>query len=176
MSFVKDPDATFRIDSKIKAASSHPLIIKLTPNVTDITVIAKAAQDAGADGLSLINTLTGMAIDLESRRPVLGNISGGLSGPCIKPVALWNVFRVARAVKIPIIGMGGITNFRDALEFLIAGARAIAIGSANFIDPGISLKILGGISSYLKKNRIKDINEIIGSLKTLQEKQEEDYS
>lgn len=142
------------------------LMVKLSPNVTDITEIAKAAEAEGADSLSLINTLLGMAIDAETQRPVLSTITGGLSGAAIKPVALRMVWQVYNAVKIPIVGMGGIMNATDAIEFFLAGAGAIQIGTANFIDPQVSIKTISGIKEYLKKHNYTDISQIIGQLKT----------
>lgn len=140
------------------------LMVKLSPNVTDISEIAKAAEAEGADSLSLINTLLGMAINAETQRPVLSTITGGLSGPAIKPIALRMVWQVHNAVKIPIVGMGGIMNATDAVEFFLAGASAIQIGTANFIDPKISLKIIAGITAYLEKHQYNDIKQIIGQL------------
>jgi len=160
-----DAKATYKIINSIRAATSLPLIVKLTPNVTDIKTIAQAAEEAGADALSLINTLVGMAIDIDSRKPKLANISGGLSGPAVKPVALWLVWQVFQTVNIPVIGIGGIIKVEDALEFIIAGARAIEIGTANFVNPGVSIEIIEGIKKYLIENNIKDINELVGSLK-----------
>lgn len=140
------------------------LIVKLSPNVTDITEIARAVEAEGADAVSLINTLLGMAIDINKRKPVLSTVTGGLSGPCIKPVALRMVWQTYNAVKIPIIGMGGISCWQDAIEFILAGASAIQIGTYNFIDPTISVKVVDGIESYLEKNNIKSISELTGSL------------
>lgn len=140
------------------------LIVKLSPNVTDITKIAKAVEMKGADAISLINTLMGMAIDIENQKPVLSTIIGGLSGPCIKPIALRMVYQAYRSVQIPIIGLGGISNSKDAIEFILAGATAIQIGSYNFIDPTISLKIVNGINEYLDKHNIKSVKELIGEL------------
>lgn len=140
------------------------LIVKLSPNVTDITEIAKAVEDEGADSVSLVNTFLGMAIDAESRKPKLSTITGGLSGPCIKPIALRMVWQVYNAVKIPIIGMGGISNTADAIEFMLAGSTAIQIGTYNFIDPTISMKVIDGIVDYMNRHNIKSINEIIGKL------------
>ena len=149
-----------------RAAPDKPLIVKLTPNVTDIAAIALAVEAGGADAVSLINTLTGMAIDIDSRKPLLGNVTGGLSGPAIKPVALRMVWQVARAVKIPVIGMGGISCWQDAVEFLIAGATAVAVGTANFINPKISIEIIEGIKAYLAKQKMRDVYQLIGSLET----------
>ena len=142
------------------------LIVKLSPNVTDITQIARAVEDAGADSVSLINTLLGMAIDAEKRRPMLSTVTGGLSGPAVKPVALRMVWQTARAVKIPVIGIGGICSAADAVEFLLAGASAVQIGTANFIDPSISGKIIDGIAQYLERHGFSSVQEIIGALET----------
>ena len=142
------------------------LIVKLSPNVTNIVEIARAVEDEGADSVSLINTLLGMAIDAEKRKPLLSTITGGLSGPAIKPVALRMVWQVAQAVKIPVIGMGGISNATDAIEFLLAGATAIQIGTANFIDPSVCMKIIDGIEDYLTRHNYSSVSEIIGTLST----------
>lgn len=160
----QDAKLTFALVHEIRRQTSKPIIVKLSPNVTDIAQIARAAQEAGADAVSLINTVLGMAIDAESRRPALGNITGGLSGPAIKPVALRMVWQVHNRINLPIIGMGGIMNARDALEFIIAGASAVAVGTANFVNPKSSLEILNGISRYLTRKKFKDINELVGSL------------
>lgn len=160
----QDPEATFRVVSLVKKIAKVPVIAKLSPNVTDITVIAKAAEDAGADGLSLINTLTGMAIDVERRRSVLGNVTGGLSGPAIRPVALNMVYQTAQKVKIPIIATGGIATADDALQFLIAGASLVAVGTANFVNPRAPLDVLEGIKDYMKRHKIEDVHQLIGSL------------
>ena len=165
MTWGTDAQSTYKIISSIRKATSLPLIVKLTPNVTDIKIIAQAAEEAGADALSLINTLVGMAVDIDSRKPKLANVSGGLSGPAVKPVALWLVWQVFQAVKIPIIGIGGIIKIEDALEFIIAGARAIEIGTANFVNPRVTVEIIEGIEKYLMENNIKDINELVGSMK-----------
>ena len=140
------------------------LIVKLSPNVTDITEIARAAEGAGADSVSLINTLLGMAINAEKRKPVLSTITGGMSGAAVKPIALRMVWQVAKAVKIPVIGLGGIMNWRDAVEFMLAGATAIQIGTANFIDPAITLKVAEGINDYLERHGYSSVKEIIGAL------------
>ena len=140
------------------------LIVKLSPNVTDITEIARAAEAEGADSVSLINTILGMAIDAEKRKPVLSTITGGLSGPCVKPVALRMVWQTARAVKIPVIGLGGISSWKDAVEFLLAGATAIQIGTYNFIDPTISEKVIDGINDYCDRHGFNSVSEIIGAL------------
>ena len=139
-------------------------MVKLSPNVGDIVKIALAAEEAGADAVSLINTLTGMAIDLKTRRPILGNITGGLSGPAIKPIGLRMVWQVAQAVHIPVVGIGGIMTAEDALEYFIAGATAVQVGSAHFLDPRSSLKIIDGIQSYLKANDIARLSSLVGSL------------
>lgn len=148
----------------VRKVYKKTLIVKLSPNVTNISEIAKAVEDAGADSVSLINTLLGMAIDAEKRRPVLSTITGGLSGPAVKPVALRMVYQVAKTVKIPVIGLGGISSAADAIEFMLAGATAIQVGTANFIDPAITIKIIDGITDYLQRHHIKDINELIGAL------------
>lgn len=149
----------------VRDAYHKHLIVKLSPNVTNIADIAMAAEAAGADSVSLINTLLGMAIDAETRRPVLSMITGGLSGACVKPVALRMVWQVAKAVKIPVIGLGGISSATDAIEFLLAGASAIEIGTANFIDPAISAKIAKGIVEYCERQGVEDVNELVGGLK-----------
>ena len=156
---------TYKVVNNIRKVTTLPLIVKLSPNVTDIKVIAQAAEEAGADVLSLINTLVGMAVDVSLRRPKLANISGGLSGPAVKPVALWMVWQVFQTVNIPIIGMGGIMKAQDALEFIIAGARAVSIGTANLVNTKAAIEIIKGIEEYLVENKIKDINELVGSLK-----------
>lgn len=140
------------------------LIVKLSPNVTDVTEIARAVEAEGADSVSLVNTFLGMAIDAEKRKPMLSTVTGGLSGPCIKPIALRMVWQVYHAVKIPIIGMGGISNWKDAIEFILAGSTAIQIGTANFIDPTISIKVLDGISDYLSRHNIASVNDLVGQL------------
>ena len=140
------------------------LIVKLSPNVTDITEIARAAENGGADSVSLINTLLGMAIDAEKRRPLLSTVTGGMSGAAVKPIALRMVWQVAKAVKIPVIGLGGIMNWRDAVEFLLAGASAIQIGTANFIDPTVTVKVAEGIDDYLNRHGFKSVTDIIGAL------------
>jgi len=164
LQFGQDPTLTYEVINKVRQATNLPLIAKLSPNVTDIKVMAKSAEKAGADAISLINTILGMAIDINSKRPILANITGGLSGPAIKPIALRMVYEVAKTVTIPIIGQGGIMTANDALEFIIAGATAVAVGTVNFVDPTASLKIIDGIENYLIENNIRDINELIGSL------------
>jgi dihydroorotate dehydrogenase (NAD+) catalytic subunit len=160
----QDAGATSSLVQKVKKISRYPVIAKLSPNVTDITVIAVAAQDAGADGVSLINTLTGMLINTRTRRPVLGNVTGGLSGPAIKPVALNMVYQAAKKVKIPVIAMGGIMTADDALQFIMAGASMTAVGTGNFVNPRAPLDVLQGIKAYMKKHKINDIVQLRGSL------------
>lgn len=149
----------------VRKVYDKTLIVKLSPNVTDITEIARAVEDAGADSVSLINTMLGMAIDADRRCPVLSTITGGMSGPAVKPVALRMVWQVAKAVKIPVIGLGGIMNWRDAVEFMLAGATAIQIGTANFVDPAVTTKVVDGIDKYLEKYGFSSVKEIIGNLK-----------
>jgi len=150
---------------EVRKVYKKHLMVKLSPNVTDITEIAKAVEAEGADSVSLINTLLGMAINAETREPLLSTITGGLSGPCVKPVALRMVWQVFNAVKIPIVGLGGIMNAKDAIEFLLAGATAIQLGTANFIDPQVTVKVVEGIEEYMTRHNIQDINELIGGLK-----------
>jgi dihydroorotate dehydrogenase (NAD+) catalytic subunit len=166
ISFGAAPDAAAEVTRMIRNETDLPLIVKLTPNVTDITQIAMAAEAAGADALSLINTLTGMSVDIERRQPHLANVTGGLSGPAIRPIAIRMVWQVIRAVKIPVIGIGGIMTASDALEFLITGARAIEIGTANFIRPAATMEILDGIIDYLLRHKIGRIADLIGSLES----------
>ncbi|MDH3359737.1 MAG: dihydroorotate dehydrogenase, partial [Desulfobulbaceae bacterium] len=164
VAFGTDPKMAQKVTEAVRAVTDLPLIVKLSPNVTDITVIAKAVEAGGADAVSLINTLLGMAIDTKTRRPKLANIVGGLSGPAVKPVALRMVWQVAQAVKIPVVGIGGITTTEDAIEFLIAGATAIEIGTANFINPRVTEEIITGIKDYLVGNKMASIEDLIGSL------------
>jgi len=166
IAFGARPELAAEVTRGIRGDTGLPLIVKLTPNVTDIAEIALAVEAAGADAVSLINTLTGMSVDIEKRRPHLANVTGGLSGPAIRPVALRMVWQVVRAVKIPVIGIGGIMTASDALEFLITGATAIQVGTANFVNPASVLKILDGIKEYLLRHRIVNIAELIGSLNT----------
>jgi dihydroorotate dehydrogenase (NAD+) catalytic subunit len=166
VAFGVDPDAAARVVRAVRQKTEKPLIVKLSPNVTDIAEIAVRAEAEGADSLSLINTLTGLAIDVETRRPKLANITGGLSGPAIKPVALRMVWQVYQAVKIPVIGIGGIMTATDALEFIIAGASAVQIGTANFVNPGATIDILEGIESYLLDTGIESVSDLVGSLQT----------
>jgi dihydroorotate dehydrogenase (NAD+) catalytic subunit len=164
VAFGVDPKAAYDVIKAVRRKTKKTVIAKLSPNVTDITEIALKVEDAGADAISLINTLAGMAIDIDTRRPVLANITGGLSGPAIKPVALRMVWQTARVVKVPIIGIGGIMTARDALEFMIAGAGAVQIGTANFINPRATMEILDGIAAYLIQKGIKKIKDLIGTL------------
>ena len=165
ISFGTNVDSVKEITSQIKAHSKKPIIMKLSPNVTDITEIAKGAEAAGADALSLINTITGMKIDINKRCFAIANKTGGMSGPAIKPIALRMVYQVANAVKLPIIGMGGISTPEDAIEFLLAGATMVSVGTANFINPNASIWVAEGIEKYLDNNGFKDVNEIIGLVK-----------
>lgn len=164
MAFGVKPESAAQVVAAVRKAYSKTLIVKLSPNVTDITEIARAVEGAGADSVSLINTMLGMAIDAEKRRPILSTITGGMSGPAVKPVALRMVWQVAKAVKIPVIGLGGICSATDAVEFLLAGASAIQIGTANFIDPAISEKVVDGIEDYLTRHGFNSVQEIIGAL------------
>lgn len=166
VSFGVDPEAASEVVSAVREKTPQPLIVKLSPNVTDIASIAESVVAAGADAVSLINTLTGMAIDINARRPKLGNITGGLSGPAIKPVALRMVWEAARAVNVPVIGIGGIATAEDALEFIIAGATAIQIGTANFTNPGVTMEVIEGIRRFLNQEGIGHITELIGTLAT----------
>ena len=162
MAFGNTYEGVKLVTSSVRKVLDKPLIVKLTPNVTDIVSIAKAVKDGGADGISLINTLLGMKIDIEKRKPVLANITGGLSGPAIKPVAVRMVYQVAKAIDLPILGMGGIVNGEDAIEFMLAGATAISIGAGNFTNPYTSINTISEIEDYMKKHSIEDINEIVG--------------
>lgn len=164
MLFGQDPSMTYKVISGVREVTSLPLIAKLTPNVTDIRVIAKAAVEGGADALSLINTVLGMAVDLATKRPILGGIKGGLSGPAIKPIALRMVYEVSREVDVPIIGGGGIMDAMDALEFILVGATAIAVGTSNLVNPRSSLEIIDGIERYLIEEGIWDITELVGNI------------
>lgn len=166
IAFGADADAAYQVVKAVRAKTSKHLIVKLSPNVTDITRIARSAEAAGADSLSLINTITGMAIDLETRRPKIANITGGLSGPAIKPVALRMVWQVAQATQIPVIGIGGIMTADDALEFLVAGASAVQIGTANFINPQVTTDIIDGIELFLAQRKIAKLADLIGTLET----------
>lgn len=164
IAFGQDPKAVEAITKAVKERAKQPIIMKLSPNVTDITEMAKAAEAAGADALSLINTITGMKIDVNRRKFVLANKTGGMSGPAVKPVALRMVYQVAQAVKVPVIGMGGISTAEDALEFILAGATAVSVGTANFADPQATVKIIEGIEAYMKAQGVADIHELIGAV------------
>lgn len=165
IAFGQDPKAVEAITKAVKAKAKQPIIMKLSPNVTDITVMAKAAEAGGADCLSLINTLTGMKIDIERQTFAIANKTGGLSGPAVKPVAVRMVYQVANAVKIPIIGMGGICTAEDAMEFILAGATAVSIGTANFTNPYTTVEVIDGIEAYMRRHSVEDINELIGLVK-----------
>lgn len=165
IAFGQKADALMHITSEIKKKAKQPVIMKLSPNVTDITEMAKAAEAAGADAISLINTITGMKIDINRRKFALANKTGGLSGPAIKPVAVRMVYQAANAVKIPIIGMGGIASAEDALEFIMAGATAVSVGAMNFVNPYTTVETIEGIEAFMKKNQVEDINSLIGCVK-----------
>ncbi len=162
--FGSDPVLAHEVVKRVRKETTKHLMVKLSPNVTDIVQMAKAAEDAGADSLSVINTITGMAVDLSTRRPKLANITGGLSGPAIKPVALRMVWQTANAVKIPVVGVGGIMNAKDALEFMMVGATAVQVGTANFIDPQSTMMIIDGMTDWLKKEGVEDVKSLIGTL------------
>ena len=164
IAFGQKADCLYDITSRIKKKAKQPVIMKLSPNVTDIAQMAKAAEAAGADGISLINTLTGMKIDVHRRKFVLANKTGGLSGPAIKPVAVRMVYQAAQAVKIPVIGMGGIACAEDAIEFLLAGASAVAVGAMNFVNPYTTVEVVGGIKKYMERYGVEDIRELIGAV------------
>ncbi|MEG0971897.1 MAG: dihydroorotate dehydrogenase [Lachnospiraceae bacterium] len=165
IAFGQDPKAVEKITKEIKRYAAQPVIMKLSPNVTDIGIMAQAAEAGGADAISLINTLTGMKIDVERRRFALANKTGGLSGPAIHPIAVRMVYQVAHMVKLPIIGMGGIATWQDAIEMILAGATAISVGTANFHNPMVTMEILEGIQNYMEKYKIEDMKELIGSVK-----------
>ncbi len=164
IAFGQKTDALYDITSQIKKKAKQPVIMKLSPNVTDIAEMAKAAEAAGADALSMINTITGMKIDIYRKKFVLANKTGGLSGPAVKPVAVRMVYQAAQAVGIPIIGMGGIATAEDALEFLLAGATAVAVGAMNFVNPYATVEVVEGIEAYMKQNGVEDVNELIGAV------------
>ena len=166
VAFGVDGDAAAQVVAAVRRETGRPLMVKLSPNVTDIAAIARRVEAAGADAVSLINTITGMAIDVATRRPRLANVTGGLSGPAIRPVALRMVWQVARAVGIPVVGIGGIVTAGDALEFLIAGATAVQVGTANFINPAVTVEIVDGIADYLRTHHMARIGELIGSIET----------
>lgn len=164
IAFGQKADALYNITSEIKKKAKQPIIMKLSPNVTDITEMARAAEAAGSDALSLINTLTGMKIDIHRRKFVLANKTGGMSGPAIKPVAVRMVYQTAQAVKIPIIGMGGIANAEDAIEFMLAGSTAVSVGAMNFVNPYATAEIVEGIEDYMRRYNVEDINQLIGAV------------
>jgi len=164
MAFGVNPNSIYEITKRVKGVTSKIVIVKLTPNVADIKIYAKAAEDGGADAVSLINTITGMAVDINSRKPIFKNIFAGLSGPAVKPIALKYVYEAKKAVSIPVIGMGGISSAEDAIEFMIVGATAVAIGTYNFINPTCTMDILEGIKKYMNENNVSDINQIINSI------------
>lgn len=164
MTIGTDPASVTEVVKRCREATERPLIVKLTPNVTDITEIARAAEAAGADALSLINTLMGMAIDAERRKPLLARVVGGFSGPAVKPVALRLVWECHKAVKIPLLGMGGIASGVDAVEFMLAGATAVAVGTANFYNPTATVEVIAGIADYCERHGVSDVNELIGAL------------
>lgn len=164
MAFGVRPESAAQVVEAVRKAYNKTLIVKLSPNVTDITEIARAVEGAGADSVSLINTMLGMAINAETRRPILSTVTGGMSGPAVKPIALRMVWQVAKAVKIPVIGLGGISSPTDVVEFLLAGASAVEIGTANFVDPAISEKCVDGLNDYLDRHGFKSVQEIIGAL------------
>ena len=163
--FGTDPKVTFKVVSAVRKATDLTLIVKLSPNVTDIALMAKVAEDGGADAVSLINTITGLAVDIKTRRPKLANITGGLSGPAVKPVALRMVWEAYRAVKIPVIGMGGIMCSGDAVEFFLAGATAVAVGTANFINPAATIEVIEGIGAYMREQGISGMKELTGGMR-----------
>ena len=165
LTFGKDPRQIVKITTALRKRTTKPLIVKLTPNVSDMGELAKAAEDGGADIISAINTIVGMAVNVVQRRPVLGNVTGGLSGPAIKPIALARIWEISQKVKIPIIGIGGIFTCNDVLEFLVVGASAVQIGTANFIDPAISEKLVDELAAYCEQNQIARIRNLIGTLK-----------
>ncbi|HIW80681.1 MAG TPA: dihydroorotate dehydrogenase [Candidatus Acetatifactor stercoripullorum] len=165
IAFGQNADALYHITSEIKRHAKQPVMMKLSPNVTDITEMAKAAEAAGADALSLINTITGMKIDVHSRKFAIANKTGGMSGPAIKPIAVRMVYQTAKAVKIPIVGMGGIANGEDAVEFLLAGASAVSVGAMNFVNPSATMEVLEGIESYMKQYHVENVTELIGAVK-----------
>lgn len=162
--FGTDPKVTFKVVSQVRKATDLTLIVKLSPNVTDIGLMAKTAEDAGADAVSLINTLTGMAIDIKSKKPKLANITGGLSGPAVRPIAVRMVWECYKTVKIPVIGMGGILSSEDAIEFILAGASAIAVGTGNFINPKTTINILEGIKKFMVDNEVNSIKDLTGAV------------
>ena len=168
--FGTEPKAASNVVKAAKKRTGKPVILKLSPNVTDVVCMAKAVEDAGADAISLINTLMGMAVDIHTWKPVLGNVTGGLSGPCVKPVALRMVWQVAQSVKVPVIGMGGISSWQDAVEFFLAGASAVAVGTANFVHPAVTMDIVRGLEGYLREKHLSNIRELVGKMECGQER------
>jgi len=166
MAFGSDPAALAQVTRACRESTRLPLIVKLSPNVTDIRETARAAEAEGADAVSLVNTYVGMAVDVDRRRPVLANVSGGLSGPAIRPLAVWATWQVSRAVRIPVIGMGGIMTARDAMEFILAGATAVEVGTANFIHPDAAVRVARGLAEYLLEHGIGTLRELVGTLRT----------
>jgi dihydroorotate dehydrogenase (NAD+) catalytic subunit len=166
IAFGKDPKSAFDVVEAVRKRTSLPLIVKLSPNVTDIRIIAQSVEEAGADAVSLINTITGMAVDIYKRKPKLHNVTGGLSGPAIKPIALRMVWEVAQTIRVPVIGIGGIADAKDVLEFMIVGASAVQVGTANFVNPRATMEIVEGLNSYVAEHNIDDIGQIVGTLKT----------
>lgn len=164
LAFGTDPESAAAVTREVKKYAKKPVIMKLSPNVTDIVLMAKTVEESGADAISLINTLIGMSIDIRTHRPVLGNLMGGLSGPAVKPVALRMVWQVARAVSVPVIGMGGIMNAEDAIEFLLAGASAVSVGTANFVNPRTAIEVADGIKAYLNQWGLSHVNELVGKV------------
>jgi len=167
--FGQDPLLTRDVVAAVRKATAKPVWVKLSPNVTDITVFARACEEAGADALTLVNTFVGMAVDVRKRRPMLSNTTGGLSGPAIRPLALRLVYQAVKAVKIPVVGIGGVTTARDALEFLIVGARAVQVGTANFVDPKAALKVIEGLRRFCEEEGITSLSDLIGSFRPLRE-------
>jgi len=166
MAFGTDPDTAAMVTGQVVSNTTKPVVVKLTPNVTDIATIARAVESAGAQAISVTNAILGMAVDVTTRRPKLANIVGGLSGPAIKPIALYLVHKVVAAVRIPVIGLGGIMDYRDALEFLLVGARAIQVGTASFVNPKTAIEIVHGLTDFCSREKVSNINQIIGGLKT----------
>jgi len=167
MEFGTDPDIAAQITSEMKIVTKLPVIVKLTPNAQDIVAVARAVAEAGADAVSVINTIVGMAIDIKKQKPVLPNVTGGLSGPAIKPIALAMVYKVAEAIDIPVIGIGGIASANDALEFILAGATAVQVGTAGMISPSVLIEIIDGIEDYLKKSNVDSVSELVGKARLL---------
>jgi dihydroorotate dehydrogenase (NAD+) catalytic subunit len=164
LSFGTDCDLTKEITKSLRTLTDKPILIKLTPNVTHISEFARAVEDAGADAVSVINTFVGMAVDIKTKKPKLSTVTGGLSGPAIKPIALAKVYEVAKAIKIPVFGIGGIASVEDAIEFLLVGASAVQVGTMNFVDPGLSVKIVDGLARYAERSKLQDVGQLVGAL------------